>query len=246
MLNFHSAFVIYKYKTKTNTTMKNAIITANVGKKGSFMVVTDSSKSACELYAYDKNNSQIFKYSSKSQIISSVAISKSGKYFAALSINAKDGVYTTTLNVFNKKSNKPISTVEENKLIINVSELDYNGFVLTSSNETYYYNAKNNSKTYDGTALTQTAGEITSGSLVSGHTITYSISGTTGDNNKHVIEYSLKLDSNPEFTACVIVAYARAAYRLYKEGQVGCKTVFDIAPAYLSAKSGEELRKEML
>lgn len=73
-------------------------------------------------------------------------------------------------------------------------------------------------------------------------------SGKTGwDNeNNHLIEYSLKLDSNPEFTASVIVAYARAAYRLYKEGQVGCKTVFDIAPAYLSAKSGEELRKEML
>lgn len=73
-------------------------------------------------------------------------------------------------------------------------------------------------------------------------------SGVTGWNkeNKHVIEYSLKLDSNPEFTASVIVAYARAAYRLSKEGQSGCKTVFDIAPAYLSAKSGEELRASLL
>lgn len=73
-------------------------------------------------------------------------------------------------------------------------------------------------------------------------------SGKTGWNqeNSHVIEYSLKLDSNPEFTACVIVAYARAAYRLYKEGQSGCKTVFDIAPAYLSAKDGAELRKNLL
>lgn len=73
-------------------------------------------------------------------------------------------------------------------------------------------------------------------------------SGKTGwDNeNTHVIEYSLKLDSNPEFTSCVIVAYARAAYRLYKEGQTGCKTVFDIAPAYLSAKDGAELRKSLL
>ena len=72
--------------------------------------------------------------------------------------------------------------------------------------------------------------------------------GRTGwkDENSHVIEYSLKLDSNPEFTASVIVAYARAAYRLAKEGQSGCKTVFDIAPAYLSPKSGEELRKELL
>ena len=73
-------------------------------------------------------------------------------------------------------------------------------------------------------------------------------SGKTGWNqeNNHVIEYSLKLDSNPEFTSCVIVAYARAAYRLYKEGQSGCKTVFDIAPAYLSAKDGAELRKTLL
>lgn len=73
-------------------------------------------------------------------------------------------------------------------------------------------------------------------------------SGRTGweKENSHLIEYRLKLDSNPEFTSSVIVAYARAAYRLAKEGQVGCKTVFDIAPAYLSPKSGEELRKTLL
>ena len=73
-------------------------------------------------------------------------------------------------------------------------------------------------------------------------------SGKTGLNKEHnhIIEYSLKLDSNPEFTACVIVAYARAAFRLYKEGQHGCKTVFDIAPAYLSAKDGADLRKSLL
>ena len=73
-------------------------------------------------------------------------------------------------------------------------------------------------------------------------------SGKTGWNgeNKHLIEYSLKLDSNPEFTSSVLIAYARAAYRLASEGQSGCKTVFDIAPAYLSAKSGEEIRKHML
>ena len=73
-------------------------------------------------------------------------------------------------------------------------------------------------------------------------------SGVTGweKENKHLIEYSLKLDSNPEFTASVLVAYARAAHRLSDEGQNGCKTVFDIAPAYLSAKSAEELRASML
>ncbi len=73
-------------------------------------------------------------------------------------------------------------------------------------------------------------------------------SGKTGENleNKHVIEYKITLDSNPEFTASVIVAYARAAYRLNSEGKSGCQTVFDIAPAYLSPKSGEELRKNLL
>ena len=72
--------------------------------------------------------------------------------------------------------------------------------------------------------------------------------GKTGLENEHghVIEYSLKLDSNPEFTGSVIVAYARAAYRMNREGMTGCKTVFDIAPAYLSAKSGEELRAHLL
>lgn len=73
-------------------------------------------------------------------------------------------------------------------------------------------------------------------------------SGVTGWNkeNKHLIEYSLKLDSNPEFTSSVLIAYARAAHRLAKEGQSGCKTVFDIVPAYLSPKSGDELRASML
>ncbi|MGN1361563.1 MAG: diaminopimelate dehydrogenase [Eggerthellaceae bacterium] len=73
-------------------------------------------------------------------------------------------------------------------------------------------------------------------------------SGATGWNkeNKHVVEYSLKLDSNPEFTASVILAFARAINRLHNEGQIGCKTVFDIAPAYLSPLSGEELRAHLL
>ena len=73
-------------------------------------------------------------------------------------------------------------------------------------------------------------------------------SGTTGWNNEYsnVIEYSLKLDSNPDFTSSVLVAYARAAYRLSKEGQIGCKTIFDIAPAYLSEKNDDELRKNYL
>lgn len=73
-------------------------------------------------------------------------------------------------------------------------------------------------------------------------------SGVTGWNkeNKHIVEYSIKLDSNPEFTASVIVAYARAINRLSKEGVSGCKTVFDIAPAYMSPMSGEEIRAHLL
>lgn len=72
--------------------------------------------------------------------------------------------------------------------------------------------------------------------------------GKTGleSQNTHIIEYKLTLDSNPEFTASVLVAYARAAARLNREGASGCKTVFDIPPAYLSPKSAEELRKELL
>ena len=72
-------------------------------------------------------------------------------------------------------------------------------------------------------------------------------SGVTGDGSrKHTIEYSLKLDSNPEFTGSVLAAYARAVARMNKEGILGCKTVFDIPPAYLSPLSGEELRAHFL
>lgn len=73
-------------------------------------------------------------------------------------------------------------------------------------------------------------------------------SGKTGEDNKHnqIIEFSLKLDSNPELTGSVLVAYARAIHRLSNEGATGAKTVFDIPLAYLSPKSGEELRKQLL
>ena len=73
-------------------------------------------------------------------------------------------------------------------------------------------------------------------------------SGKTGHEKEHnhIIEFNLKLDSNPEFTTSVLIAYARAAYRLAKEGQTGCRTVLDIPPAYLSSRSGEELRKHLL
>ena len=71
--------------------------------------------------------------------------------------------------------------------------------------------------------------------------------GETGrGGNKHVIEYSLKLDSNPEFTSSVLVAYARAAYRLAQNGENGARSVFDIAPVLLSQKTPEQLRKEIL
>ncbi|MEH7345725.1 diaminopimelate dehydrogenase [Bacillus sp. JJ1532] len=70
--------------------------------------------------------------------------------------------------------------------------------------------------------------------------------GQTGENNKQIIEFSLNLESNPEFTSSVLVAYARAAYRLNKEGQAGAKSVFEVAPVYLSPKTAEELRRDLL
>lgn len=71
-------------------------------------------------------------------------------------------------------------------------------------------------------------------------------SGNTSPQHKQLIEFSLKLDSNPEFTGNILVAYARAAYRMNMEGLIGAKTVLDVAPAYLSIKSNEELREDML
>ena len=73
-------------------------------------------------------------------------------------------------------------------------------------------------------------------------------SGRTGAelDNGHVIEYSLKLDSNPEFTASVIVAYARAVVRMQREGRSGALTVLDVPPSYISPKSAEELRRDLL
>ena len=78
-----------------------------------------------------------------------------------------------------------------------------------------------------------------------GFVIRTGVTGQAGETAQR-IEYALKLDSNPEFTASILVAYARAAWRLAKEGSFGCKTVFDIPPAYLSPKSSEELRKALL
>ena len=73
-------------------------------------------------------------------------------------------------------------------------------------------------------------------------------SGVSGfhEEHKELIEFSLKLDSNPEFTGAVLAAYARAAHRLAAEGQTGCKTIFDVAPSYLSPLSAEELRAKLL
>lgn len=71
-------------------------------------------------------------------------------------------------------------------------------------------------------------------------------SGETGEGDNQIVEFSLKLGSNPQFTASVLTAYARAAYRLNQDGQVGAKTVFDVAPGYISPKSAADLRKELL
>ena len=71
-------------------------------------------------------------------------------------------------------------------------------------------------------------------------------SGMTSKENSHVIEYSLKLDSNPEFTGSVLTAYARAAYKMNKRGLIGCKTILDVSPIDLSSKSYEELLKHSI
>lgn len=78
-----------------------------------------------------------------------------------------------------------------------------------------------------------------------GSVIRTGVTGFEGE-HKHVIEYSLKLDSNPEFTGAVLAAYARAIHRLNIEGVTGCKTVFDIAPAYLINMSDEDMRAHLL
>lgn len=99
---------------------------------------------------------------------------------------------------------------------------------------------------YDTTVHFITAEEMKANhsGLPHGGSVLYS--GTTSEGKQHVIEYSLKLDSNPEFTGSVLVACARAAARLNSEGISGAKTMLDIAPAYLSAKSGDELRAHLL
>ena len=78
-----------------------------------------------------------------------------------------------------------------------------------------------------------------------GSVIRTGVTGMNGE-HKHVIEYSLKLDSNPEFTGAVLVAYARAVDRMNKENITGCKTVFDVAPAYLINMSAEDMRAHLL
>lgn len=101
---------------------------------------------------------------------------------------------------------------------------------------------------YDTTVHFVTQGELErdhAGIPHGGFVLRTGKTGVNGEHN-HVIEYSLKLDSNPEFTACVLTAYARAVYRMNREGMTGCKTVFDVAPAYLSAMSPEEMRAHLL
>ena len=101
---------------------------------------------------------------------------------------------------------------------------------------------------YDTTVHFITAEELRrdhSGIPHGGFVIRTGKTGLSGE-HRHVIEYSLKLDSNPEFTSSVLVAYARAAARMGREGMSGCKTVFDVPPAYLSPKSAEELRRTLL
>jgi diaminopimelate dehydrogenase len=99
---------------------------------------------------------------------------------------------------------------------------------------------------YDTTVTFITDEELKKNHASMGHGGVVIRTGKTGTGARQLMEYSLKLDSNPEFTASVLVAYARAAFRLNRQGQTGARTVFDIAPGLLSAKSAAELRKELL
>ena len=101
---------------------------------------------------------------------------------------------------------------------------------------------------YDTTVHFISAGELEKNHAGMPHGGFVIRSGSTGKDggNRHVIEYSLKLDSNPEFTSSVLVACARAVFRLHAEGQTGARTILDLPPSYLSPKSGEELRKSLL
>jgi diaminopimelate dehydrogenase len=101
---------------------------------------------------------------------------------------------------------------------------------------------------YDTTVHFISAGELAQNHSGMPHGGFVIRSGKTGPGGKHrhIIEYSLRLDSNPEFTSSVLIACARAAVRMNREGQTGAKTMFDIPPAYLSAESGEQLRKSLL
>lgn len=101
---------------------------------------------------------------------------------------------------------------------------------------------------YDTTVTFITAEEMKANHAELPHGGSVIRTGKTGFNGEHthVIEYNLKLDSNPEFTGSVLAAYARAAYKMQQEGMKGCKTVFDIAPAYLVPYSAEEIRAHLL
>jgi diaminopimelate dehydrogenase len=101
---------------------------------------------------------------------------------------------------------------------------------------------------YDTTVTFITAEELARDHAGLPHGGTVLRGGVTGwdREHRHTVEYSLKLDSNPEFTGSVLVACARAAHRMNREGQTGCRTLFDVPPAYLSPVSGEELRAHML
>ena len=101
---------------------------------------------------------------------------------------------------------------------------------------------------YDTTVTFVTAEELKAnhqGLPHGGFVIRNGVTGFNGEHT-HTVEFSLKLDSNPEFTSSVLVAYARAIYRMHSRGDIGCKTVLDVAPADLSCLSGEELRKHLL
>ncbi len=129
-----------------NREFENTVYDVQIGRNGTFCVVSSSDDSAAMLEVYDKNNKQLFKWSSATDLVSSVAISDNGKYVAAVTLNAKNGEYVSKLKIFKDKSNKPFNEFESGSLMLSVDSFGRNKFLISEANKTYLITAKNSNK----------------------------------------------------------------------------------------------------
>ena len=124
---------------------KNTVYAAEIGRNGSFCVVSSNDDSASVIEVYDKNNKRIFKWDCSDRI-NSFAISDNGKYVAAATLNAKNGEYVSKINIFKGNNNKPFNQLESNKLILSVNSSGRSKFIVCDANNSYLINAKNTNK----------------------------------------------------------------------------------------------------